>query len=120
MTAALALLLAGCGAEPDLPAGLRERGGWGQTAVELPAGAWTDLLTGALYDGDSVPLAELTRRLPVALLIQEDLLGQEVPDVEEALAEEDLLIGDTPPPDEAPLVQQAPAVEDAPLAEEAG
>jgi (1->4)-alpha-D-glucan 1-alpha-D-glucosylmutase len=102
-----------------LPAGLRGGDGWGQTAIELPAGAWTDLLSGALYDGGTVPLAELTRRLPVALLIQEDLLVQDVPAVEEALAEEQLLIEETPPPQEAPLVQQAPPAEEPPLVEEA-
>jgi (1->4)-alpha-D-glucan 1-alpha-D-glucosylmutase len=56
-----------------LPAGLRRRGGWAGTALPLPASApsWTDVLTGQRYSGDRAPLAELTRRLPVALLVPE-------------------------------------------------
>jgi (1->4)-alpha-D-glucan 1-alpha-D-glucosylmutase len=53
------------------PAGLRSRGGWGETTLELPGGAWTDLLSGAVYDRGTVTMTELTRRLPVALLAQE-------------------------------------------------
>ena len=52
-----------------LPAGLRRRGGWQDTALPLPAGSWTDLLTGTVHRGGGpVPLARLTARLPVALL----------------------------------------------------
>jgi (1->4)-alpha-D-glucan 1-alpha-D-glucosylmutase len=51
------------------PAGLRRRGGWAGTALTVPAGAWQDLLTGERHDGPAVPLAALTRRLPVALLV---------------------------------------------------
>jgi (1->4)-alpha-D-glucan 1-alpha-D-glucosylmutase len=54
-----------------LPAGLRGRGGWRDTALSLPAGSWTDLLTGAVYQGGTVAMAELTGRLPVALLVPE-------------------------------------------------
>jgi malto-oligosyltrehalose synthase len=61
-----------------MPAGLRGRGGWGKTALELPAGSWTDLLSDAVYEGGTVPMAELTRRLPVALLVQEALLVEEI------------------------------------------
>lgn len=50
-----------------LPVGLARRGGWGTTALDLPAGEWTDLLTGAAYV-PPIPLAELLDRLPVALL----------------------------------------------------
>jgi (1->4)-alpha-D-glucan 1-alpha-D-glucosylmutase len=61
-----------------LPAGLRRRGGWADTILRLPgasaggaAGAgWRNVLTGQVHDGDQVPLAELTRRLPVALLVR--------------------------------------------------
>ena len=67
-----------------LPAGLRGRGGWGQTALELPAGSWTDLLSDAVYEGGTVPMTELTRRLPVALLVQEALLVEDAPLAEEA------------------------------------
>ncbi len=52
-----------------LPAGLRRRGGWADTALPLPELHWRDVLTGVRYAGLRPPLAELTRRLPVALLI---------------------------------------------------
>lgn len=51
-----------------LPAGLAGRGGWGDTAVLLPPGEWTDELTGRTYAGGEVALAELLRAYPVALL----------------------------------------------------
>jgi (1->4)-alpha-D-glucan 1-alpha-D-glucosylmutase len=56
-----------------LPAGLRRRGGWTDTALTLPAAApsWADVLTGDRYHGGQVLLAELTRSLPVALLVPE-------------------------------------------------
>jgi (1->4)-alpha-D-glucan 1-alpha-D-glucosylmutase len=54
-----------------LPARLRRRGGWQGTALALPAGTWTDLLTGTAHHGGPVPLTELTGRLPVALLVPE-------------------------------------------------
>ena len=54
-----------------LPVGLRRRGGWQDTALPLPAGAWADLLTGAVYRGAAVPSTALTGRRPVALLVQE-------------------------------------------------
>ena len=54
-----------------LPVSLRHAGGWRDTALPLPDGAWTDLLTGAVYRGGAVPVAELTARLPVALLVWE-------------------------------------------------
>jgi (1->4)-alpha-D-glucan 1-alpha-D-glucosylmutase len=61
-----------------LPAGLRRRGGWEGTVLQLPrpgAGpgpGWRDVLTGQVHDGGRVPLAGLTRRLPVALLVPLD------------------------------------------------
>jgi malto-oligosyltrehalose synthase len=56
-----------------LPAGLRSAGGWRDTALPLAGGFWTDLLTGTVHQGGgAVPLAELTARLPVALLAPED------------------------------------------------
>jgi (1->4)-alpha-D-glucan 1-alpha-D-glucosylmutase len=55
-----------------LPVGLRRRGGWADTVLSLPAPGWVDVLTGHRYGGDQVPLGELTRRLPVALLVLED------------------------------------------------
>jgi (1->4)-alpha-D-glucan 1-alpha-D-glucosylmutase len=56
-----------------LPVRLRRRGGWGGTLLPLlPAGAaagWVDVLTGVVHRGESVLLADLTQRLPVALLV---------------------------------------------------
>jgi (1->4)-alpha-D-glucan 1-alpha-D-glucosylmutase len=65
-----------------LPVRLREHGGWRDTALRVPAAGsvmttaqspapagWLDVLTGAAYAGDRVPLAELTAVLPVALLV---------------------------------------------------
>jgi malto-oligosyltrehalose synthase len=81
-----------------LPAGLRHRGGWADTTLDLPhpsrplhappapadslrsaralhpsgppdEPAWRDVLTGAIHIGARLPLAQLTERLPVALLI---------------------------------------------------
>ena len=54
-----------------LPARLRRRGGWQDTALALPGGTWTDVLTGTRHRGRAVPLTELTGRLPVALLVPE-------------------------------------------------
>jgi (1->4)-alpha-D-glucan 1-alpha-D-glucosylmutase len=54
-----------------LPAGLRRRGGWADTALPLPELHWYDVLTGVRHAGLRPPLAELTRRLPVALLVPE-------------------------------------------------
>jgi (1->4)-alpha-D-glucan 1-alpha-D-glucosylmutase len=56
-----------------LPGGLRRLGGWGGTLLSLPAleaaAGWVDVLTGVVYRGESVLLADLTQRLPVALLV---------------------------------------------------
>jgi (1->4)-alpha-D-glucan 1-alpha-D-glucosylmutase len=52
-----------------LPARLRRRGGWADTALPLPELHWRDVLTGVRHAGLRPPLDELTRRLPVALLI---------------------------------------------------
>jgi (1->4)-alpha-D-glucan 1-alpha-D-glucosylmutase len=56
-----------------LPGGLRRLGGWGGTLLPLPVleadAGWVDVLTGAVYREQSVLLADLTRRLPVALLV---------------------------------------------------
>ena len=48
-----------------LPVGLAARGGWGDTALPLPEGSWTDVLTGAPAQPR---LADLLARYPVALL----------------------------------------------------
>jgi (1->4)-alpha-D-glucan 1-alpha-D-glucosylmutase len=74
-----------------LPVGLRSRGGWADTALPIPPGlaitttelptptgfpipakGWVDVLTGSRYSGQRVPLSELTRWLPVALLVPEE------------------------------------------------
>ena len=48
---------------------LVERDGWGADAIALPAGTWTDVLTGASRTG-AVRLAELLDAEPVALLVR--------------------------------------------------
>ncbi|MGH3915578.1 MAG: malto-oligosyltrehalose synthase [Pseudonocardiaceae bacterium] len=50
-----------------LPVGLATRGGWGDTALDLPPGSWTDTLTGT-SGSERVFLADLLARYPVALL----------------------------------------------------
>ena len=60
-----------------LPAGLRRRGGWGDTALPLPELHWRDVLTGVRHAGLRPPLEELTRRLPVALLIPDRIWEME-------------------------------------------
>jgi malto-oligosyltrehalose synthase len=56
-----------------LPAGLRRRGGWADTVLPLPELHWRDVLTGARHAGLRPLLSELTRWLPVALLIPEEI-----------------------------------------------
>jgi len=83
-----------------LPSGLRWGGGWQDTVLVLPPGLWRDVLTGAEYaiaNHDAanpgvtnlgaanhgaanpgtgrVKLAELTARLPVALLVRDTAAG---------------------------------------------
>jgi len=60
-----------------LPAGLRRRGGWSDTVLPLPELHWRDMLTGTRHAGLRPPLAEVTRRLPVALLIPDRIYLQE-------------------------------------------
>lgn len=52
-----------------LPLGLRNRGGWGDTTLALPAGTWRDALTGQTTNGS---LEALLSTYPVALLVRED------------------------------------------------
>jgi len=56
-----------------LPVGLRDRGGWSDTVLPLAnwGRGWMDVLTGAVFRGERVLLGELTRALPVALLVPE-------------------------------------------------
>jgi (1->4)-alpha-D-glucan 1-alpha-D-glucosylmutase len=45
--------------------------GWGDEAVAVPPGRWTDRLTGRAVDSDGdVPLGGILDRLPVALLVR--------------------------------------------------
>jgi (1->4)-alpha-D-glucan 1-alpha-D-glucosylmutase len=50
-----------------LPAGLAAKGGWGGALLPLPAGTWTDALTGCAYTGQA-RLRHILEDLPVALL----------------------------------------------------
>lgn len=43
-------------------------GSWEGTGVELPAGAWTSVLTGESVDGGTAGMAQLLRAFPVAVL----------------------------------------------------
>jgi (1->4)-alpha-D-glucan 1-alpha-D-glucosylmutase len=52
-----------------LPLALARRGGWGDTTLPLPPGAWTDALTGTTLPERPL-LRELLRSYPVALLEQ--------------------------------------------------
>jgi (1->4)-alpha-D-glucan 1-alpha-D-glucosylmutase len=57
-----------CVVVPRLALSLERAGGWGDTAVELPAGSWVDCLTGRPSAGGEVPVAGLLAGFPVALL----------------------------------------------------
>jgi maltooligosyltrehalose synthase len=60
-----------------LPAALRRQGGWADTTLPLPDLHWRDVLTGARHAGMRPLLADLTWRLPVALLVPEQVYLQE-------------------------------------------
>ncbi len=47
-------------------------GDWGDTAITLPAGSWTNELTGDKVPGGVVRMADLLKRFPVALLSRDD------------------------------------------------
>jgi (1->4)-alpha-D-glucan 1-alpha-D-glucosylmutase len=53
-----------------LPVGLDALGGWHDTTLTLPAGEWTDVLTGDVVDGTEARLASVLDRYPVALLVR--------------------------------------------------
>ncbi len=55
-----------------LPLGLEARGGWGDTAVLLPAGPFVEQLTGRTFAGGETPVAELLESYPVALLAAQE------------------------------------------------
>ena len=52
-----------------LPVTLEAAGGWRDTVLELPTGAWVDVLTGRPA---SPRLADLLDRHPVALLVRDE------------------------------------------------
>ncbi|HET6816114.1 MAG TPA: malto-oligosyltrehalose synthase [Mycobacteriales bacterium] len=52
-----------------LPVGLRRRGGWQDTTIQLPDGRWHDVLTGRPANSD---VAAILSDLPVALLVRGD------------------------------------------------
>lgn len=49
---------------------LERLGGWGDHTVQLPPGAWVDVLTGHTFDGGPAPLALILKSMPVALLVK--------------------------------------------------
>ena len=55
-----------------LPIGLERAGGWRDTLVMVPHGAYVDALTGAAFDGGAVEVERILARYPVALLLRED------------------------------------------------
>ncbi|MGY1638288.1 malto-oligosyltrehalose synthase [Geodermatophilus sp. SYSU D00742] len=56
-----------------LPVGLAAAEGWGDTALQVPNGAWRDLLTGGRFvsDAGGMPVGAVLERLPVALLVRD-------------------------------------------------
>jgi (1->4)-alpha-D-glucan 1-alpha-D-glucosylmutase len=52
-----------------LPIGLARSGGWGDTSIIVAGRPLIDILTGRVFDGGSLLLAEVLERYPVALLI---------------------------------------------------
>jgi len=57
-----------------------EQNGWGDDRVELPGGTWHDVLSGRDVEGGrEVPLAELLRDFPVAVLVRDQGLPAQLP-----------------------------------------
>jgi (1->4)-alpha-D-glucan 1-alpha-D-glucosylmutase len=54
------------------PLSFADSNGWSDTAIELPPGRWKNHLTGEPLPGGSVPLSQLLRDFPVALLTKEE------------------------------------------------
>jgi (1->4)-alpha-D-glucan 1-alpha-D-glucosylmutase len=52
-----------------LPVGLRVRGGWGDTVLPVPDGTWTCALSGAVFGGTALRVADVLAQYPVALLV---------------------------------------------------
>jgi (1->4)-alpha-D-glucan 1-alpha-D-glucosylmutase len=59
-----------------LPVGLEHLGGWGDTVLALPDGAWRCALSGRVFrtggHGGAVPIADLLLDRPVALLVRQE------------------------------------------------
>ncbi|CEA08844.1 Maltooligosyl trehalose synthase [Arthrobacter saudimassiliensis] len=56
-----------------LPIGLAAAGGWGDTVLQLPAGSWREVVTGALHESDgTIAVQDLFSTYPAALLVRED------------------------------------------------
>ena len=56
---------------PRFPLQLAARGGFGNTVIEVPAGNWTNVLTGATVSGGAVPVETVRGDVPVAVLERE-------------------------------------------------
>ena len=54
-----------------VPRWSHDAGAWGETSVEVPAGRWTNRLTGAEISGGRALVSELLKDFPVALLSRE-------------------------------------------------
>ena len=52
------------------PSTLARRGGWGSTTLPLPAGTWTDMLTGRHLGSEGALVRDALADLPVALLVR--------------------------------------------------
>jgi (1->4)-alpha-D-glucan 1-alpha-D-glucosylmutase len=48
---------------------LRRDGGWRDTTIDIPTGAWVDILSGREHSGGTTVVDELMRGAPVALLV---------------------------------------------------
>ncbi|MFC0434164.1 malto-oligosyltrehalose synthase [Kutzneria buriramensis] len=53
-----------------LPIGLDAAGGWRDTVLPLPAGEWTDVITGRPVSSDAPLLSDLLSQYPVALAVR--------------------------------------------------
>lgn len=56
-----------------LPAGLERRGGWAGTALDLGYQGWRDALTGNVFWGPVLDVADVLADLPVALLVPKEM-----------------------------------------------
>lgn len=56
---------------PRFPARLIREGGWRGTTVTLPAGEWTDVLTGVPRPGGPASMEQVLQRFPVALFVRD-------------------------------------------------